>query len=157
MKDRIRLVMESEDMTPARFADTLQIGRPIISHILNGRNNPSLDVISRILSEIPHINAEWLISGKGSMYKDGINKQPTSSSIFTSDANGQPDLFAQNYTESTNDADNLKYEQENELTTPPNLIDPSVKEVVRYIEKPERKIAKIIIYYSDNTFEEFNP
>ena len=52
MKDRIKLIMEKENLTPAKFADKLQINRAIISHILNGRNNPSLDVVSKILNEL---------------------------------------------------------------------------------------------------------
>ncbi len=47
MKDRIKLIMEKENLTPAKFADKLQINRAIISHILNGRNNPSLDVVTK--------------------------------------------------------------------------------------------------------------
>ena len=39
MKDRIRLIMEKENLTPAKFADMLGINRAVISHILNGRNN----------------------------------------------------------------------------------------------------------------------
>ena len=49
MKDRIRLIMEKENLTPAKFADRLEINRAVISHILNGRNNPSLDVVTKIL------------------------------------------------------------------------------------------------------------
>jgi len=159
MKDRIKLVMDSEGMTPARFADTLQIGRPVLSHILNGRNNPSLDVISRILSEMPQINAEWLISGKGSMYKNGYEKSQNSSptsDMFMFNSN-QPDLFAQNYTEPTNGTDKIKYDKEKELSTPQKNNQYPINETIKYIERPEKRISKIIIYYSDNTYEEFNP
>ena len=69
MRERIRQIMENENLTPAKFADKLQINRANISHILNGRNNPSLDVVARILSEMPYINSEWLINGTGEMYK----------------------------------------------------------------------------------------
>lgn len=162
MKDRIRLIMEAEDMTPARFADTLQIGRPVISHILNGRNNPSLDVITRILSEMPYINADWLISGKGTMYKDGYVKTSTSP-VFSEEQeilvnnNREPDLFSQSFTNPENTTEKAKYETEKELSSPIEPIDIPVKEVVKYINKPDKKISKIIIYYSDNTYEAFSP
>ena len=58
MKDRIRLIMEKENLTPARFADSLDINRAVISHILNGRNNPSLDVVTKILEVMDYINPE---------------------------------------------------------------------------------------------------
>lgn len=69
MRERIRQIMENENLTPAKFADKLQINRANISHILNGRNNPSLDVVARILSEMPYINSEWLINGTGRCIK----------------------------------------------------------------------------------------
>ena len=81
MKDRIRLIMESEQLTPSAFADKLQLGRAVISHILNGRNNPSLDVVARILSNMNNINPDWLITGNGSMYKTALTEKactPTS-------------------------------------------------------------------------------
>ena len=71
MKDRIKEIMDNENLTPAKFADQLQINRAVVSHILNGRNNPSLDVVTKILSEMNYINSDWLLSGTGSMYKDG--------------------------------------------------------------------------------------
>ena len=55
MKDRIKEIMDNEDLSPAKFADRLQINRAVISHILNGRNNPSLDVVLKILSEMDYI------------------------------------------------------------------------------------------------------
>ena len=72
MKDRIK-IMEIEHLSPAQFADRLQINRAVISHILNGRNNPSLDVVTKILGEMNYINPEWLLNGNGSIYKEGID------------------------------------------------------------------------------------
>jgi transcriptional regulator with XRE-family HTH domain len=61
MRERIRQIMEHENLTPAKFADKLQISRAVISHILNGRNNPSLDVVTKILTQMDYINPEWLL------------------------------------------------------------------------------------------------
>lgn len=73
MKERIKQIMEAENLTSANFAERVQISRASVSHILNGRNNPSLEVVTRILNEMNYINAEWLINGTGSMYKEGID------------------------------------------------------------------------------------
>lgn len=161
MKDRIRLIMEAEDMSPARFADQLQIGRPVISHILNGRNNPSLEVITKVLSELPYINTDWLLFGKGNMYKEGYDRMPVSTfkeeEVILKSGIPQPDLFSQNVVNTANNTEKIKYDKEKELTSTPIIPDIAVKEVVKYIEKPEKAISKIIIYYSDNTYEIFNP
>ena len=171
MKDRIKQIMDSEDMTSAQFADSLQIGRAVISHILNGRNNPSLDVVTRILTELPQINADWLLSGIGDMYKNHNNEKSFFSEGSSNTLQNSPqisernnrrdifqqDLFAQNQTESTNLSDDIKYDKEKELTSSANSIQNTVNEVIKYVERPQKRISKIIIYYDDNTFETFNP
>ncbi len=163
MKDRIKQIIENEHMTPARFADSLHIGRAVISHILNGRNNPSLDVVTRILTEMPQINSDWLLSGNGTMYKSQTveNNIFSNESVTSSGQNSQADIFQQdlfshNYTNPTNASEKYKYHKENELKSAENHIQNTVNEVVKYIEKPQKRIAKIIIYYTDNTYETFN-
>jgi len=90
MKERIKKIMEIEQLTSTRFADRLQINRAVISHILNGRNNPSLEVVTRILAEMEYINPEWLLNGTGSIYKEGVDPDTIGN---------QPDLFHQNVPE----------------------------------------------------------
>lgn len=159
MKERIKKIMESENMTPARFADSLQIGRAVISHILNGRNNPSLDVITRILSQMPNIDSQWLLTGSGSMYKSEINN-------FSTDIKNQgnlPDLFSQlsqeseNSVYSTKDSANLKYPKENVVEHNQKEVQETINERIIYKEAPSKKVKQIIIYYTDNTFEAFTP
>lgn len=159
MKERIKKIMESENMTPARFADNLQIGRAVISHILNGRNNPSLDVITRILTQMPDIDSEWLLTGSGNMYKSEANNYHSD----TKSPNNLPDLFSQlsqeneNSIYSTKDSENLKYRKENIVDTTGNNEQSSVNERIIYKESPSKKVKQIIIYYTDNTFETFSP
>ena len=157
MRQRIQQIMESEDITPARFADKLQIGRAVISHILNGRNNPSLDVISRILLEFPEINSDWLISGKGTMYRNQAEKNKLNFLDENNTSNNYPDLFSQNSVNPPINSENKKYETEKELKTPESAHNKIDNQRVIYVDKPDKKIAKIIIYYSDNTYESFNP
>jgi len=154
--------MEAENITAAHFADNLQIGRPVISHILKGRNNPSLEVITKILSEMPYINAEWLLFGKGNMYREDYDKLAVSNSKLSEEElpksiNHEPDLFSQSFINTIDDTAKIKYDKEKELSSTINNADMAVKEVIKYIDKPEKKISKIIIYYSDNTYENFNP
>lgn len=157
--------MESEDMTPARFADNLNIGRAVISHILNGRNNPSLEVITRILSNMPRINSDWLLTGIGSMYKASSNGNSSQSPANTNDyipkatENVFPDLFAQQPSENpiNTSARTVKneYDKQEELNSPVNNAQEIVNEKIIYRESPSKKIRQIIIYYTDNTFETF--
>ncbi len=161
MKERIKKIMESENMTPARFADSLQIGRAVISHILNGRNNPSLDVITRILIQMPDIDSQWLLTGSGNMYKNEISSHSGDNDI--KNQNSLPDLFSQlsqeneNSVYSTKDSENLKYRKENIVDTYQKEPQSAINERIIYKEAPSKKVKQIIIYYTDNTFEAFTP
>ena len=63
MVERIRTLLESRQLTPTQFADLIGVARPIISHILSGRNKPSLDVVQRILAAMPDLSMAWLLNG----------------------------------------------------------------------------------------------
>ncbi|MFV0332233.1 MAG: helix-turn-helix domain-containing protein [Dysgonomonas sp.] len=159
MKDRIKLIMDNEHLTPSAFADQLQLGRAVISHILNGRNNPSLDVVSRILSKLNYINSDWLLTGNGNMYKDGYgenNQTITSPSSIYPVSQSQPDLFSQNNISTPSNTNEIEYRKENVVKRPESISENTINQTIVYQKAPDRKIAKIIIYYTDNTFETFN-
>lgn len=67
MVERIRILLESRQLTPTQFADVIGVARPIVSHILSGRNKPSLEVVQRILAALPDLAMPWLLNGTGPM------------------------------------------------------------------------------------------
>jgi transcriptional regulator with XRE-family HTH domain len=67
MVERIRILLESRQLTPTQFADAIGVARPIVSHILSGRNKPSLEVVQRILAAMPDLAMPWLLNGTGPM------------------------------------------------------------------------------------------
>ncbi len=69
MVDRIQLILKSKNLSSSQFADEIQVQRSSVSHILTGRNKPSLDFVSKILSSYPELNSDWLLFGKGQMIK----------------------------------------------------------------------------------------
>lgn len=148
MKDRIKLIMEKENLTPAKFADKLQINRAIISHILNGRNNPSLDVVTKILGEMDYINSEWLINGTGNMYKGGYG----GNSAFP-----EPDLFNQDARNRARAVEAIEKSKEKGFKQPDYNAQLTENKMIIPSKNNDRKITQIIIYYDDNTFEIFGP
>ena len=70
MYQRLKNWMESEGLKSSSLADTIGVNRATISHILSGRNKPSIDFLEKLLSAYPNINANWLISGIGYMHSD---------------------------------------------------------------------------------------
>ena len=148
MKDRIRLIMEKENLTPAKFADSLDINRAVISHILNGRNNPSLDVVTKILEVMDYINPDWLIKGSGNIYKSGVDMESRQT---------EPDLFLQENENHDQSADKIKQSQGFEFKDSINVSQSIDNKPFEVVKKYDRKITQIIIYYNDNTFEKFTP
>lgn len=120
MKERIEKIMEMEQLSASKFADAIGVQRSSISHILSGRNKPSLELINKILDQFQQVNADWLLLGKGEM------------------VNGETLDLPQN----------SRYEFQSGQTGTPDLDNPSSE-----LPKP----VKIVVFYSDNTFEEFRP
>jgi transcriptional regulator with XRE-family HTH domain len=67
MIDRITLLLKTKNITASQFADEVGVQRSSVSHVLSGRNKPSLDFIQKILKKYPEINPDWLLFGKGAM------------------------------------------------------------------------------------------
>jgi len=72
MIDRIREVINYSQLSAASFADTIGISRSGLTHLLTGRNQPSLDVAKKILAKYPEISTEWLIMGMGEMMRTDV-------------------------------------------------------------------------------------
>ncbi len=67
MHERLKNWMENEGLKSSALADNIGVNRATISHILSGRNKPSIDFLEKLLHTYPNINANWLISGIGYM------------------------------------------------------------------------------------------
>ena len=67
MIDRILEILKIKNLSPAQFADMISVQRSSISHLISGRNKPSLEFIQKILHTFPEVNTDWLLSGKGEM------------------------------------------------------------------------------------------
>jgi transcriptional regulator with XRE-family HTH domain len=78
--ERIRKVIDESELSSAAFADKIGVQRSSISHILSGRNKPSLDFILKVLHAYPSVQSEWLLLGKASAAPQDIIKEP---SLFT--------------------------------------------------------------------------
>ena len=61
MIDRILELMKDKNLTPSQFADEIGIQRSGISHLISGRNKPSLEFIMKVLKRYPDVKAEYLL------------------------------------------------------------------------------------------------
>lgn len=145
MKERILMIMEKEGLTSSRFAEAIGIQRSAMSHIISGRNNPSLDVVTKILERFPYIDSDWLLLGKGNMCKSNENEisDPT---LFDENSINPPRV--QMETEYRKETGVQKSVYNNKLPE---------KEKIILQEKSAKNISKIMVFYSDNTFDTFIP
>ncbi len=144
MVERIKKIIEKEGSNPSSFADTIGISRASMNHILNGRNNPSLDVIVKILSKYENISNEWLLFGKLPMYKG-------------EKAYLQPTLFDEIAVNEPIEPKKTEYRKEIEVKPEEIMPKPAQKEEITFKKNTTKKIERIMIFYSDNTFDSFSP
>jgi len=69
MNERLLKFLAAENITQSQLADTLGVARASISHIVSGRNKPGFDFFESIARNYPSLSLEWLITGKGRMYR----------------------------------------------------------------------------------------
>ena len=141
MIERITQIMEREGLTPSKFAEAIGIQRSAMSHILNGRNNVSLDVLIKILDRFTYVDSDWLLFGKGEMIRDHVLTQP--------------DLFSNTVINPPEGQVALEYRKEMRVDTPVNSVKQPVVEHIIQQETTTRKISKIMVFYTDNTFDTF--
>ena len=149
MNTRLKQFLAAENITQAQFADTIKVVRASVSHVLSGRNNPGYDFIKAIMTAYPLLNVEWLMLGKGKMYKDGKSSMETGL-LFSDPDNvetAEPPVYVP-----LEDKYSLPLEETKEFIEKTTTIDTS-REVVQNIVR-QRKIAKIIVLFDDGSFEE---
>ncbi len=156
-KDKIEKIMQVENLNSAQFATEIGIQGSTLSHILNGRNKPSLDVLKKIMNRFRTINPEWLILDSGTMYRQEKHSQtPT---LFDSIEENQ--LKSDDYgtkISSKNDSVFDVNQKKADVQSALSQILPSVAPAqdLNLKVEPPRSVKRIIIYYTDNTFEEFS-
>jgi len=175
MNDKIQLILKTKNISASKFADEIGVQRSSISHILSGRNNPSLDFIQKILKKFPDINSDWLMFDNGSMYK--------TPDLFSGMEDQKNEKNKQNAVPFHSEEGNI---EENEINLENTEVEKVVKEgmpkvlagkrgqikkeilplpVKKTVVNPQeiiaktvgKKIEKIIILHSDKSFTEYMP
>ncbi len=158
MKDRIAHIMRAKNLKATDFAALLGIQPSAVSHILAGRNNPSLEFVRKIKETFPEYNLDWIIFGTGPMttsepYKESFQEArkeaqnnpdeiPETGSLFNLEP--ETDLPADPSPSLTEDSPSF--------TTPLNH--PSTSPVNHLSESP---VKSVFVFYEDGTFERFTP
>ncbi|WP_242919106.1 helix-turn-helix transcriptional regulator [Pontibacter liquoris] len=139
MIERIRQVMHYKNLSSTQFADEVEVPRAVISHILSGRNKPSLDVMLKIIQTYRDIQLNWLLLGEGDMLTS------LAAAKSTQTAGSAPE----------NTVKSLEVEEK--LPPPPDKIQESKPaDQLPPSNPPGKEVAQIILFYTDKTFSIYN-
>lgn len=130
-RQRLEQVMASEKLQANQFAKEIGVKAGTISNIINGRNNPSLEVLQRVLNRFRTLSSDWLILGVGSMYRP--KGEVPDNTLF-----------------------NIKPLEPEKKTEEPdeNVLPIRSNDSVQIVATPQKTVEKVVIFYSDGTFEE---
>ena len=168
MKDRIRQIMEDQHLTQQSFAQMTQISTPTLSNILTGKSRATLNTVELIKRKFPLISLDWLLYGVGPMYiHDGAAPTPSdATSGSSSSARHEPTDMALDFSDDdpaeVSPSSPSAYPSGSLFDQPvSHSVNPTRKNIaqteVKYIDKPQRKITEIRIFYDDQTWETFVP
>ena len=160
-RERIELLMKCYRLTPSQLADRTGIQRASVSHIISGRNKPSLEVLQKIYEAFPELDLGWLMTGKG--------EEPVALDFAAGDAaEAENTLFSQPLTEKEPElsvASPRRVQVERQEQPARQLQSSRSAERLRkpVVQKPrqqavsERRIKEIRIFYTDGTYETLLP
>src|SRR6187402_2971794 len=140
---RLEIILEYYGLNASSFADKIGVQRSSMSHLLSGRNKPSLDFILKIIDFFPDVDLYWILNGTGVFPKNSaaiekINSNYTESNI---DSPTPIDLFSQ-----ISPPDELK------------ISHPKTKQIEISTETENSgEIEKIVFFYKNGTFKIYSP
>jgi len=156
MNSRLEQFLAAENISQSQFADTINVARASVSHILAGRNKPGWDFLNSMMEHYPNFNIEWLMNGKGKMYKTMMVEKPQAAP--TPEANPAPDLFSQPVVQempvqTPRESNIARTSAGRETNIEATKSQDSPAGPIQVIDN-QRKISKIVVFYDDNTFIE---
>lgn len=171
---RLEIILDYYGLSASGFADKIGVQRSSLSHLLSGRNKPSLDLILKIVEVFPEIDLYWILNGVGAFPKSlSISQEFQSKNVISTSP-----TFIENSNQEKKNSEHLNLENnkifqnnlfdekliENENVLSKNqLAENSINENknnlvqnIKFSENSE-KIEKIMFFFADGSFKEYNP
>jgi transcriptional regulator with XRE-family HTH domain len=140
---RLEVILDYYSLNASSFADKIGVQRSSLSHLLSGRNKPSLDFILKIVDFFPDVDLYWILNGKGVFPRNSMEIENLNASqiIPNLDSPTPFDLFSESPTSKDPNVDQMK-----------------MKQILASTENENRdEIEKIVFFYKNGTFKIFNP
>jgi len=126
---RLLSIIKDKSLNAAQFADEIGVQRSSISHILSGRNKPSIDFLEKLITRYKDIDIQWLLSGSTSQSQNLFSNKQEDARVSIVNSN-------------------IQNQELSLFDSPKNQIEQIL---------PKKTIEKIVTFYSDNTFKEYYP
>ena len=159
MNYRLQQFLAAENITQAQFADLIGVARASVSHIIAGRNKPGFDFIQNMSRHFPDLNLEWLINGKGKMYKEGRQKmitdlQTAEGQLFSYSSPSIQDSHEP--TPAPTPEATVPVQQEIPSQNKLNIIERAVNDTQpkAMVKDTGRNITRVVVFYDDGTYQE---
>lgn len=146
--ERIEAVMRHYNLQAKAMAELCGVQRTAISHILSGRNRPSVGFIGQLSEAFPELNTRWLLHGKGAMFTS-VTKQEIES---TDVAKKESDIDLRHYSI----ADQESYHAVTNVKTNVTSERASKQETGDQLQANKR-VVRIVFFYEDGTFSAYDP
>ena len=137
---RLEKVFSYYELNASSFAEKIDVGRASISHLLSGRNKPSLEFVLKVVKAFPEVELYWLLNGKGSFPAKNETNQKQSHAP-------NQEVFK----------DTNKTVDSNSVTNSTSFMPATPMHTHNKSDSAIREIERIVIFYKDGTFEAFNP
>jgi len=150
MLERIKKFIDAQNLSSSAFANEIGVQRSSVSHVLSGRNKPSLDFVIKIKEHYPNVNLDWLLTGKGGMISS--QKDKVEPLVVKENENGikkeKPEQRSFEFQKTQTEEKSMMMEEDSIVKD---------ESPAQYGIPKKKNIKKVILLYSDNSFEEFNP
>ena len=149
---RLEIILDYYTLNASSFADKIGVQRSSMSHLLSGRNKPSLDFVLKILDVFPDVDLYWILNGKGSFpkSKDESDNQKNSKESQIENLD-EPSSSSSGNKTSTDLFSEINFGTEKEVKQNISPIKNSIS------NGEESEIAKIVFFYKNGTFEVYKP
>ena len=144
---RLEIILDYYNLSASAFADKINVQRSSLSHLLSGRNKPSLDFIIKVIEVFPEVELYWILNGKGNFPKseNGVPtvleiEKKSSSLPIVENTNSEPDLFSTV-----------------EKGIASTLSESTPVESFKTENNSHEEIERIVVFFKNGTFKNYKP
>lgn len=150
---RLEKMLNYYNLSASAFADRIDVQRSSISHLLSGRNKPSLDFVLKVVEEFPEVDLYWILNGKGNFPKEDEKKIEVNKNVPTPTQENFESKFLSNetndlFSDMDNPSKNRVFENFSDQESNTQNFEP---------KKNNSEIDRIVVFYKNGTFKNYTP